>query len=62
MRVLTAYGSSGGYQVTQMAKTEKQYNNTKVLVLDSWFSVLLAALGVRIGGGPPAAGGRLVHG
>ena len=40
-------------------KTEKtQYNNTKFMVLDSWRGVLLAAPGVRIGGGPPVAGGR----
>ena len=40
-------------------KTEKtQYNNTKFIVLDGWRGVLLAAPGVRIGGGPPAAGGR----
>ena len=40
-------------------KTEKtQYNNTKFMVLDSWRGVLLAAPGVRIGGGPPAAGRR----
>ena len=37
---------------------KNQYNNTKFIVLDSWFSVLLAAPGVCIGGGPPAAGGR----
>ena len=44
-------------------KTEKtQYNNTKFIALDIWLGVLLAAPGVRIGGGPPvAAGGRLVH-
>ena len=40
-------------------KTEKpQYNNTKFIVLDIWLGVLLAAPGVRIGGGPPAAGER----
>ena len=40
-------------------KTEKtQYNNTKFMVLDGWRGVLLAAPGVRIGGGPPVAGGR----
>ena len=40
-------------------KTEKtQYNNTKFIVLDGWRGVLLAAPGVRIGGGPPVAGGR----
>ena len=40
-------------------KTEKktQYNNTKFIVLDGWRGVLLAAPGVRIGGGPPVAGG-----
>ena len=33
-------------------KTEKtQYNNTKFIVLDIWLGVLLAAPGVRIGGG-----------
>ena len=38
-------------------KTEKpQYNNTKFIALDSWLGVLLAAPGVRIGGGLPAAG------
>ena len=42
-----------------MAKTEKrQYNNTEFRVLENWCGVLLAALGVRIGGGPPAAGER----
>ena len=40
-------------------KTEKpQYNTTKFIVLDSWRGVLLAAPGVRIGGGSPVAGGR----
>ena len=39
-------------------KTEKHNINTKFIVLDSWLGVLLAAPGVRIGGGPPAAGER----
>ena len=35
-----------------------QYCNTKFIVLDNGLGVLLAAPGVRIGGGPPAAGER----
>jgi hypothetical protein len=61
MRVLAAYWSSERQiSITQMAKQKKtQYNNTtKFIVLDGWRGVLLAAPGVRIGGGPPAAGGR----
>ena len=60
MRVLAAYWSSERQiSITQMAKQKKtQYNNTKFMVLDSWRGVLLAAPGVRIGGGPPVAGGR----
>ena len=37
---------------------KKQYIITKFIILDSWRGVLLAAPGVRIGGGPPAAGRR----
>ena len=60
MRVLAAYGSSERQiSIIQMAKTEKtQYYNTKFIVLDNGLGVLLAAPGVRIGGGPPAAGER----
>ena len=40
-------------------KTEKKNNIiTQGIVLDVWRGVLLAAPGMRIGGGPPAAGGR----
>ena len=39
-------------------KTEKHNINTKFIVLDSWLGVLLAAPGVRIGGGSPEAGER----
>ena len=60
MRVLAAYGSSDRRMSNNTnGKTEKtQYNNTKFIALDSWLGVLLAAPGVRIGGGPPAAGER----
>ena len=39
-------------------KTEKktQYYNTKFIVLDVWCGVLLAAPGVRIGGGSSSRG------
>ena len=60
MRVLAAYVSlERQISITEMAKQKekKQYNNTKFIVLKSWLGVLLAAPGVRIGGGPPAAGG-----
>ena len=58
MRVLAAYGSSE-WQIsnnTNDKNRKKHYNNTKFIVLVSWLGVLLAAPGVRIGGGPPAAG------
>jgi hypothetical protein len=43
----------------EITKTEeKKYDNTNVIVLDNWLGVLLAALGMRIGRGPPVAGGR----
>ena len=60
MRVLAAYGSSA-MQIsdnTNGKNRKKQYNNTKFRVLENWFGVLLAAPGVRICGGPPAAGER----
>ena len=60
MRVLAAYVSlERQISITQMVKQKKNHNNnTKFIVLDSWLGVLLAAPGVRIGGGPPAAGER----
>ena len=57
MRVLAAYVSSERQiSITQMTKQKKHNNNTKFIVLDSWLGVLLAAPGVRIGGGPPSSG------
>ena len=57
MRVLAAYVSSERLiSITQTTKQKKHNINTKFIVLDSWLGVLLAAPGVRIGGGPPAAG------
>ena len=47
----------GWISVTQRQKQYKQYNNPEVIVLIGYVSVLLAAPGARIGGGPPAAGG-----
>ena len=59
MRVLAAYVSSERQiSITQMTKQKKHNNNTKFIVLDSWLGVLLAAPGLRIGGGPPEAGGQ----
>jgi hypothetical protein len=52
MRVLAAYGLQfGRYQITQMAKQKKQYDNTKGIFLDVWRGVLLAAPGMahRVG-------------
>ena len=47
MRVLAAYGLQfGRYQITQMEKQKKQYDNTKGIVLDVWRGVLLAAPGM----------------
>ena len=47
MRVLAAYGLQfGRYRITQMAKQEKQYDNTNGTVLDVWRGVLLAAPGM----------------
>ena len=58
MRVLAAYGSSETQisNNTNGKNRKKQYKYTKFRVLDNWFGVLLAAPGMRIGGGPPAAG------
>ena len=45
--------------ITQMTKQKKHYDNTNGIVLDNWLGVLLAAPGMRVGGGgPPAAGMR----
>ena len=58
VRVLAAYGSLE-MQIsnnTNGKNREKQYNITKIIVLTSWFGILLAAPGMRIGGGPPAVG------
>ena len=60
MRVLAAYGSSA-MQIsdnTNGKNRKKQYNNTEFRVLENWFGVFPAAPGVRIRGGPPAAGER----
>ena len=60
MRVLAAYGASA-MQIsdnTNGKNRKKQYNNTEFRVLENWFGVLLAAPGVRIRRGPPAAGAR----
>ena len=59
MRVLAAYVSSERpISITQMTKQKNHNINTKFMVLDSWLGVLLAAPGVRIGGGLLAAGER----
>ena len=60
MRVLAAYGSSAMRisNNTNGKNSKKRYNSTKCMFLVNWFGVLLAAPGMRIGGGPPAAGER----
>ena len=56
MRVLAAYGlQSGRYQVAQMAKQKKQYDNTNDIFLDVWRGVLLAAPGMAHLVGPSVA-------
>ena len=61
MRVLAAYGSSA-MQISDNTNGKNRKNNiitTKFGVLEKWCGVLLAAPGVRIRRGPPAAGERL---
>ena len=58
-RGLLVFGEADIENTNGTTEKKTQYNNTtKFIVLDGWRGVLLAAPGVRIGGGPPAAGGR----
>ena len=56
-RGLWVFGEADIDNTNGKTDEKTQYNNTKFIILDSWRGVLLAAPGVRIGGGPPAAGG-----